>query len=460
MIRFGCASCGARFKVSDDKAGKRAKCARCGAVLTIPTPPAPEEAGLYRLAGEAELPTSAAASTTVAYPRAGSPTATPARPAQPAVPGARPVSGRVVRCPSCTQPLPAEARICVDCGVRLPSGRPVLTSRGVDLDELEIKADKTIRPLSWLIPTGIYPIYSEALGKARPWATWGIAAVTVVASAWFLALDWSRSPKMRTAKNLMLWCGEASPSQDHLLGFYMTTSYGDLKALEAKAEELKPTVSRDRLLLAAHQALPPEQQCFGRYRFSQLLTYAFLHGGPLHLAGNMLFLLVLGSRVNAAVGNLATLLLYPLLAMVAGWAFRLSAQASMPLPMLGASGAVMGMAGMYVVLFPIHKIHMVAWWRRGLLLGAGLSKKIFALPGILVVLFYISFDVIYTVLRVQTGVAHWAHLGGLIAGVALALLLLIFRLVRTGGDGLSVLLGKYAWPLVGRPVAQARRRAR
>jgi membrane associated rhomboid family serine protease len=102
---------------------------------------------------------------------------------------------------------------------------------------------------------------------------------------------------------------------------------------------------------------------------------------------------------------------------------------------------------------------MVAWWRRGLLLGAGFSKKIFALPGIVVVLFYISFDVIYTILRVETGVAHWAHLGGLIAGMLLAVGLLVSRLVHTGGDGLSLLLGKYAWPLVGTPIAHARRRS-
>ncbi|MCJ7543985.1 MAG: rhomboid family intramembrane serine protease [Phycisphaerae bacterium] len=474
MIRFACTSCGSKFKVSDDKGGKRAKCPRCATAMTIPLPPPPQpqEIGEYRLAEEDGQPPPAP-------PQA--PAARVRRAPSAAAEAPKPAGGRVVRCPSCIQPLPAESRICVDCGVKLPSGRPVLTSRGVDLDELEIKADKTIRPLSWLIPTGIYPLYSEALGRARPWATWTIAAITILTSIWFLALEWSGSPQLRSAKNLMLWVGNAPPPPQRLLALYLFTSYGDGDAFLAKVEELQGAVAKktppkpkkkpplpgppeeeealsDEHVLAAHQALSPQQQCLGQYRFSQLLTHAFLHGGLLHLAGNMLFLLVLGSRVNAAIGNLATLVLYPFLAMVAGWAFQVSAAAGLPMPLLGASGAVMGMAGMYVVLFPIHQIHMVAWWRRGLLLGAGLSKKIFALPGILVVLFYVSFDVIYTILRVETGVAHWAHLGGMIAGIGLALLLLVSRLVHTGGDGLSLVLGKYAWGLVGTPQAHARRR--
>jgi hypothetical protein len=58
MIRFGCGQCGAKFKVSDDKGGKRAKCPRCTAVLTIPAAPPPEvqEIGEYRLADEDDLP--------------------------------------------------------------------------------------------------------------------------------------------------------------------------------------------------------------------------------------------------------------------------------------------------------------------------------------------------------------------------------------------------------------------
>jgi predicted Zn finger-like uncharacterized protein len=490
MIRFSCTSCGAQFKVSDDKAGKRAKCPRCTTILTIPTPPPPEpeELGEYRLADEDDLPPPAPAAV-AAHAAAVAPKARAAAPEAP-----RPTSGRVIRCPSCTRALPAESRICAECGIKLPGGRPVLTSRAADLDILEIDADKTIRPLSWLIPTGIYPIYSEAVGRARPWATWTIAAVTVLASVLFWVFDWTGSPAMRSAKNYMLWVGKAPPTQEHLAAFVLTTSYGDRAALQAKIKELRAAeeakhppartnrprraepqvqeeeedaggffasmeIAHDQFLLPAHEALEPKQQFLGRYHFSQLLTHAFLHSGLLHLAGNLLFLIVLGARVNAAIGNVATLLLYPLLAMIAGWAFKLSSDAGMPLPMLGASGAVMGMAGMYVVLFPIHKIHMVAWWRRGLLLGAGLSKKIFALPGIVVVMFYISFDVIYTILRVPTGVAHWAHLGGIIAGVILAVLLLLTRLVHTGGDVLSLLLGKYAWPLIGTPIAHARRRA-
>jgi len=168
---------------------------------------------------------------------------------------------------------------------------------------------------------------------------------------------------------------------------------------------------------------------------------------------------VLGSRVNTAIGNIATAAVYPALAIIASLAHKASAAAGMPMPALGASGAVMGLAGMYVVLFPIQKVHMVAWWRWGLWRGFKLSRKVFAVSGIFVVLFYISFDVLFTILAVETGTAHWAHLGGLIAGIFLGIILLVTRLVHTGGDILSVTLGKSAWALIGTPHSHARRRS-
>jgi membrane associated rhomboid family serine protease len=113
---------------------------------------------------------------------------------------------------------------------------------------------------------------------------------------------------------------------------------------------------------------------------------------------------------------------------------------------------VMGLAGMYIVLFPIHKVHMAAWLRLGLLFRFRLSMSIFAVRGFWVVLFYIAFDVIYTLFGLEDDVAHWAHLGGFLAGAAIALILLCSRLVNArGGDILSVILGRHAWKLIGRP---------
>ena len=95
---------------------------------------------------------------------------------------------------------------------------------------------------------------------------------------------------------------------------------------------------------------------------------------------------------------------------------------------------------------------MAAWFRWGLIRGFHLSLKFFAVRGFWVVLFYIAFDVLATIQGAEDGVAHWAHLGGFLAGVAIALMLIFSRLVNCrGGDIISAILGRRAWALVGKP---------
>lgn len=77
---------------------------------------------------------------------------------------------------------------------------------------------------------------------------------------------------------------------------------------------------------------------------------------------------------------------------------------------------------------------------------------IFTVRGFWVVLFYIAFDVAFTIIGAEDGVAHWAHLGGFIVGIAVGVILLLARLVNArGGDLISVILGRRAWALLGRP---------
>jgi membrane associated rhomboid family serine protease len=189
------------------------------------------------------------------------------------------------------------------------------------------------------------------------------------------------------------------------------------------------------------------------HRTYQLFTHALLHADPLHLASNLLFLFVFGTRVNALIGNVLTAILYPLLAVLAAVS-QLAATKSedVVIPNLGASGAVMGLAGMYFVLMPTAKVHMIAWWRWGLLRWFELNLKQWAVRGFWVVLFYLSFEVIYTAVGMEDDVAHWAHLGGFLFGAVIALILLLSRLVNArGGDLLSAMLGKAAWKLLGKP---------
>ena len=397
MIEVSCKSCLAKLRLPDEKAGARGRCPVCGGVVVVPRPaPQPEPQAELDFAPEEPPPRDLAAHPHIPQgPQAVAPAA----------------AGAGKTCPSCGLHLPYNAKICVQCGIRVPSGRPLLTVRDVDRDVLEIDADRIIRKVSWLVPTGIFPVYSEAMGKSRPYVTWAIAALTIVLSVY----AWTDSAFL---VKCMLWAGDPNlPSR-----LFEAVSLG------------------------------------GLYHPYQYLTHMFLHAGIMHLAGNLVFLLVLGSRVNAKIGNIAMAPVYLLLGVAAAQSHIWASADEPVIPMLGASGAIMGLAGMYVILFPLQKVYMATWIRWGLFTGFRLTYKVFALRGILVVLFYIAFDVAYTVLKVKSGTAHWAHIGGMSAGAALAVLLLVTRILYCPGDLVSLALGRFAWPLLGTPASRQRLR--
>ena len=123
-------------------------------------------------------------------------------------------------------------------------------------------------------------------------------------------------------------------------------------------------------------------------------------------------------------------------------------------PMLGASGAIMGLAGMYLVLFPVQQVYCAMWIR----LRLWFACTIFALRGFWVLLIYFAYDILMNLIEKKLsgggggGVAHWAHIGGFLTGMGLALVILFSRMFNCrGNDVLSVMLGKAAWPLLGKP---------
>ncbi|MEN8126605.1 MAG: rhomboid family intramembrane serine protease [Planctomycetota bacterium] len=482
-MKFGCRHCSKGISVSSRHAGKRTRCPLCKGIITIPqlgkliepdipvvtdTPTVSASAGRVNITCmicNTEVQTQHnVPGDIIECPECGSFMEIPGQQAaddKSSMTAAGPDAGRTetkapaaigkIKCASCERKIPADAPVCTRCGIFVKSGRPILTAWDVDPDELEDKAHGIVRGVSWLIPFGIYPVYSEAMGNHKPYVTWGITAATILISIWFLALEISGSPQMTSSKNLMLWSSNAAPDAERIHLFYEFTSYGDIDAFIAKREELSKTVPEKEVDIAALNALTPEQRCFGEFRVFQLITHAFLHGGIMHLAGNMLFLLVLGSRVNAAIGNILTVILYPILAVAAAVTYLLAMGPEPPTPMLGASGAVMGLAGAYLLLYPVHKIYMVIWMRWGLLAGFHLSFKCFALRGLWVVLFYIIFDIISVCLAWTDGTAHWAHIGGFAAGFIIAFGLLAGRIAYSRSDILSLVLGKYAWRIIGTP---------
>lgn len=371
------------------------------------------------------------------------------RAAGPSQPSA-PTSGGI-RCPSCERRYAAPTMICVDCGINMRSGRSIITAEQGDTDRIYSNAHSAVWLASWIVPVGIVPISSEAHGSHRPHAVRILALLTVFFTVWIWAYEWSGSSQMQVLKNLYLWAGEAEPDAERIYAFYQHTSYGDEAAFDAKMYELRSSVPYEQRPHAAVEALAPSESCFGEFHAGQLITHAFLHADILHLLSNLVFLLIIGSRVNALIGNVGALIVYPLLAVIAALAQMADMRDDMPAPMLGASGAIMGLAGMYLVFFPINRVHVALWARVPFTLFR-LALKLFECRGFWILLFYVAFDVLYTIVNVEDGVAHWAHLGGFLAGMAFGLVLLLSRAVNPhGSDLLSVAFGRYAWWLLGKP---------
>ncbi len=140
-----------------------------------------------------------------------------------------------------------------------------------------------------------------------------------------------------------------------------------------------------------------------------LISYMFLHGGWLHLIGNMLFLWVFGDNVEDAMGHLRFLVFYLLCGVFAGFAHSWMVPDS-KIPLIGASGAVSGVVAAYLMLHPKVKVWVLILWRFPLPITAGI-----ALGG------WILLQIVNAFLDQGGGVAWWAHIGGLIAGAVLVL---------------------------------------
>jgi membrane associated rhomboid family serine protease len=147
-----------------------------------------------------------------------------------------------------------------------------------------------------------------------------------------------------------------------------------------------------------------------------LLSSMFMHAGWLHLAGNMLFLWVFGDNVEHRAGPILFLVLYLAMGVVASLAQILSSADSV-IPTLGASGAISGVLGAYIVLFPTNRVTVF------------LFRFLTQVPAIVAIGIWIVFQLINgfgaTVVSDESGggVAYLAHIGGFAAGVVAGLLL-------------------------------------
>lgn len=146
--------------------------------------------------------------------------------------------------------------------------------------------------------------------------------------------------------------------------------------------------------------------------FATVLSSMFLHGGLFHLGGNMLYLWIFGNNIEDRLGHLRFLLFYIASGVVAAYAHALT-EPSSAIPMIGASGAVSGILGAYLLIFPRAYVYTLMFF--------GFFIQTVKVPAVIVIGFWAAVQVlnglIYKGLLQQGGVAWFAHIGGFLFGL-------------------------------------------
>jgi membrane associated rhomboid family serine protease len=145
-----------------------------------------------------------------------------------------------------------------------------------------------------------------------------------------------------------------------------------------------------------------------------IFTAMFMHGGWMHLIGNMVFLWIFGDNVEDRIGHVKFLIFYLLAGLAATFA-QYYVSSNSAIPNVGASGAIAGVLGAYLLMFPQSRVNVL------------LGRQIVAMPAFAVLGLWILFQIISGFAMSDQradvgGIAYMAHIGGFVAGLAMALL--------------------------------------
>lgn len=190
----------------------------------------------------------------------------------------------------------------------------------------------------------------------------------------------------------------------------------------------RDVVTRDRVVeVAGQQFTAPGLRPTPISVYITLLTSMFMHGGIMHLLGNMLFLWIFGDNVEDDLGHGRYLVFYLLTGLIASLShvFMNTSGANALIPSLGASGAISGVLGGYLVLHPHRRVRVI------------MLRMLTEVPGYVAVGLWFVFQLISGLGLLgggsqEGGVAYAAHIGGFIAGLVLVKL---FALGRSTGTG-------------------------
>jgi membrane associated rhomboid family serine protease len=151
--------------------------------------------------------------------------------------------------------------------------------------------------------------------------------------------------------------------------------------------------------------------------FLTIFTSMFMHAGWLHIGGNMLYLWIFGDNVEDRFGHIKFLIFYLLCGVAATFA-QMAFSSGSDVPNLGASGAIAGVLGAYILMFPRGRVSVL------------MGQAIVPMPALVVIGFWFVLQLFSSIGSIANaantgGVAYMAHVGGFIAGAVLTLLILV-----------------------------------
>jgi membrane associated rhomboid family serine protease len=274
----------------------------------------------------------------------------------------------------------------------------------------------------------LIPIRDDNPTTHRAYVTLGIIVVNVL-----VFVLWQRPWSSQEEQELFSFCHAMIPYE---VVHRTNLASGGLPARHAiDAAEIGISGRDLQLLLqgrAVDPAAPDFHGCPGKSWWQSVFVAMFLHGGWLHIAGNMLFLWVFGNNVEDKIGHAPYLVFYLFCGVVAA-AGQILVDPGSVIPNLGASGAIAGVLGAYLVMFPGRRVYS--------LVPILFIFTLMPLPAIVVLGFWFLLQFFSGVTglaqHVNGGVAYFAHVGGFLAGLLLALLFFPKeRRTRSRGDGL------------------------
>lgn len=252
------------------------------------------------------------------------------------------------------------------------------------------------------------PIKDANPTRRTPYLTLGIIAANVV-----IFLLWQPTlrggPNPAAEQQVFFWCHAEIPYE---VTHQTNLAQGGAGARDAIAAEQGVGSATGRAL---QEFL--HRKCPNKSWLLSVFVAMFLHGGWLHIAGNMLFLWVFGNNVEDRLGRLPFILFY-LAGGVAATALQVAFGPSSVIPNVGASGAIAAVLGAYVVLFPRARVTTLVIF---------FFISVVELPAVAVLIGWFVLQLFQGVgglgNAVNSGVAYWAHVGGFAFGALAALVL-------------------------------------